>query len=136
MTTTFHGTALIATWTYGTSGTLVINTGYRSLTYDPTVDKVDVTSGPDGQHSYMMGAKDGKANFTFLQASKGTQILTAFVEGQLGTLKWQPEGMAATYPVHTAAFYSDGIKHAFNYAGEPVFSCDLQQTGARTDGTN
>lgn len=136
MTTTFHGTALVLTWTYGTNGTITLNTGYRSMSYDPSVDSVDVTSGPDANHTYIMGAKDGKANVSFLQATKGTAVLTGLIEGQLGTLKWQPEGTASTYPYSSAPFYSLGIKQAFSYSGEPVFSVDLQQNGSRTDGTN
>lgn len=132
----FVGSALVVTWTY-TTGTITMNTDFRTFNYTPSIDYYDETAGADLSKQRIAGFKDGQASFGgLLQAGSLPAWGTAFIEGAVGTLVWCPEGTAAGKYHGTAQFLSGGLKQQYAYAGLVEVSIDFQQNGARSEGTS
>src|SRR5512146_2573050 len=131
----FTGSVLTVSWIYS-SGTIDMNTDYRSFAYTPSVEYYDETAGADLNHQRIPGYKDGQAKFGgLLQSGSLPTWATALIEGALGTLVWCPEGTAAGKYHGTAAFRSGGLQQQYVYNGLVEVTIDFQQNGARSEGT-
>ncbi len=138
----FVGSAVYLKWTFGATGTLILAPDYRNWNYAPSIDLLDATAGADTSRQYVKSYKDGRASLSGVLQPGGTitgnaagTIYNAFTEGTIGTMEWGPEGTAAGKPKFSAPFMSMGLTYNPVYNQIQEFSVDLQQNGARTDGT-
>lgn len=135
----YLGSAAVIQW-ITSAGTTLMNADYRTFNYAPSIDFLDETAGADTAVQRIPYMKDGQATYTgLLQSGTGTggwSMGSAVVEGQLGTLKYHPEGTAAGKPVITIPAYSQGASYNWAYNTLTEISVSWQQNGARTDGTN
>lgn len=138
-TTSYSGSALNVQWIYA-SGTATISGNQRTLSYTPTIDLIDQTSGADSNKHYLTAVKDGKATLEALVQSGtnagGTSAFATLTEGAVGTLVWSPEGTGATKPKYTIPAIAQGVGFTYPYADVVVASVSFQQNGTRAEGTN
>ena len=138
-TNSYSGSALDVKWIHS-GGTATISGNQRTLSYTPSIDFIDQSSGADSSKKYLNGLKDGQATLEALvQAgtnSGGTAAFSTLTEGAVGTLVWSPEGTAATKPKYTIPAKSGGVGFTYPYSDVTVASVSFQQNGDRTEGTN
>ena len=133
----YVGNIAICTWTTST-GTGTLSADFRTFNYSPSVDLVEETAGADANKLYLAAQKDGKFSWAGVQqaVTAGTALLALMNEGQIGTLFYSPEGTAATKPKYTIPAISMGWKQNEPYNNVVEITCEWQQNGARTEGTN
>lgn len=138
-TTSYTGSALVVQWLYA-SGTNLVSGNQRTLSYTPSIDLVDQTSGADTNKKYLTAVKDGQATLEALLQSGtnagGTSAFSTLTEGNSGTLIWSPEGTAAGKAKYTMPAISQGVGFTYPYADVVVASTSFQQNGTRVEGTN
>ena len=136
---TFAGSSLVVSWMQP-AATTILTGDHKSLTYTPSINFIDATAGADTHKTYIAGVKDGSATYSANMqggtASGGTITFSTVAEGNLGTLKIQPEGTASTKPYINIPAISQGA--AFNYPYQDVVevTVNFQQNGARVEGSN
>ena len=135
----YTGVSMDIKWLYA-AGTTSLSGDYRSLDYTPSIDMVDQSAGADTNKTYITALKDGRVSLTAVfqsgNVAGGTAMAAVLAEGNSGTLIWSPEGTAATKPKYTIPAISMGASFAYPYNDLVVLTCDFQQNGARTEGTN
>ncbi len=117
------------------SATLTLSTDQRTITTEESVDLIDETAGADANKQYIVSYKDGKAGFAGLYQAGGTAIFSAAPAGQIGTLKYAPDGSVAGSVLITIPAISNGVKTNSVYNGLVEVSIDWQQNGTKTYGT-
>lgn len=130
----YSGSAVVVDWVTS-SGTTGLHADYKTISYTPSVDLIEVTAGSDADKSYVVGPKSGQASFTGIMQASGTAITAKLIEGQVGTLNIYPEGSASGKQKLSFPAISMGAKYSVAYAGVNELSADWTQNGARTDGT-
>lgn len=134
-TNSYSGSAIVVTW----NGT-VISGNQTAFDYTPSIDLYDQTSAADTNKKYISGVKDGNASMSALVQSGtnggGTALYSILYEGASGTLKWSPEGTAASKPYYQCLAISQGVGFTYPYNNVVVANVSFQQNGARTEGTN
>lgn len=132
------GSAVVIRWMWGSTGTILLNTDYQSFDYSPSIEQLDDTAGNDTARTYIQGFKSGVANYSgYLQQGSAPTWGSALIEGQVGTLEWNPEGTAAGKIKQTIpAFCTSGFKTSAPFDRQISVSLSWQQNGSRTDGTN
>src|SRR3990167_2912732 len=94
----YLGSAAVVQW-ITSGGTLTLQTEYRGWNYTPTIELVGATPGAGVSRRRINSFKDGSARLTMLgQTSQTLADATALVEGQLGTIIYQPAGTAVSRP--------------------------------------
>lgn len=133
------GPTMVLTWVTS-AGTVLLAGDYRSCTWAPSIDYVDVSAGADTQHGRLTALKDARADITLVAQTGGTQIQTYLQPGQAGTLTIQPEGTAANKRKIVFPSYADGAQVEMPYSTEVVLTCGFTAGGAVlanwTDATN
>jgi hypothetical protein len=117
------------------SATLTLNTDYRSFNTGETRELIEETAGSDTSKQWISSYPDGDASFTGLYQIGGTAVFTACVGGQLGTLRYAPDGSVAGSILVTIPAISKGVKINSAYNNLVEVSVDWQQNGVRTYGT-
>lgn len=131
----FSGSALQLIWTWA-SGTLVMDTDYRSFNYQPGVEFYEETAGAASTKEYIVSMKTGQASFSgVMQAGSMAAYGSALKEGNLGTLVFRPEGSVAGKYTATIGAYSQGINFNQVYNQLVESTCNFMQTGVRSEGT-
>ena len=131
----FMGTALALDWIWA-SGTIAMNTDYRTFNYTPAVQQIDDTAGADIAMSYVKGLSSGALSFTGkMQAGSVSAWGSAFKEGNIGTVIFYPEGTAlgkyhGTVPAIVNAMVTD-----MSYNDTYTVSISWLQNGTRAEGT-
>lgn len=139
MTTEFYGSSLVVTWN-GPSGSADLTADQRSVTFSPTVQMDDKSTGAESYKSYMTGLKDFTASYKGMYQT-GTAALNASLEdklapGSIGTLYMWPLGSSvAGNRIYTMPVISQGIQQAWSYAGLTELNCSFQGNGTVTYGT-
>ena len=135
----YTGGSMDIKWMHS-AGTTSLSGDYRSLDYTPSIDMVDQSAGADTNKTYITALKDGRVSLTAVfqggSVAGGTVMANVLAEGNGGTLIWSPEGTAATKPKYTIPAISMGPAFSYPYNDLVVLTCDFQQNGARTEGTN
>jgi len=132
----YLGSAAVVKW-ITSGGTLTLQTEYRVWNYTPTIELVDATAGADGNRRRINSFKDGSARLTMLdQTSAALAEATALVEGQIGTITYQPSGTAVGRLIKTIPAISQGMTYNSPYADVVSIDIAWQQNGTRVDGTN
>lgn len=136
---TYAGSSLVVQWIQA-AATTTLTGDHKTLTYTPSINFIDATAGADANKSYIPGVKDGNATFNANMQSGtnagGTVTFSTLAEGNLGTLKWMPEGTAAALPYYQIPAYSQGAAFSYPYDGVVEVTCNFQQNGVRAEGTN
>jgi hypothetical protein len=137
--TRYAGSSLIISWIQA-SATTILSSDYRTLDYTPSIDFIDQSAGADTAKTYISSLTDGQLSMSFLVGAGatgvGTAPIAALAEGNLGTIKWSPEGTASTKIYSQIPAYSQGVKLSYPYAGVVEATVSFQQNGARASGTN
>jgi len=135
----YAGSSLVISWLQA-AATTVLSGAHKSLTYTPSINFYDATSGADANKSYIAGVKDGTATFNanLLAGSVagGTVTYAVVVEGAAGTLQIQPEGTAASKPKISIPALAQGAQFSFPYDNIVEVTVNFQQNGARVDAAN
>ena len=132
----YAGSSLVVTWIQA-AATTVLTGDHRSFTYTPSIQFYDETAGADGNKKYLAGVKDGNATFNAVMqsgtGSGGTATFSTLAEGNLGTIRWQPEGTSSPNPKYEMAALSQGAQFSYPYDNVTEVTVNFQQTGARTE---
>ena len=112
------------------SGTLTLNTDYRSLSATPSIGMVQATAGSDANHTYLTTIKDGKYSYRGVAQTAGTVLKAALAPGVIGTLIIGAEGTTATNQKETCPVISMGASYSYPYDNIVEISCDFQANGA------
>ena len=115
------------------SGTITMNTDYRTVNTTETVGLADFTAGADTDRSYGATVKDGSLSYAGLHQAVGTAFKQALEAGNVGTVILSPEGTASGKPKETYPVISQGAKMNYPYDNVVEVSCDFQKNGARVD---
>lgn len=125
----YTGSALYANFIYS-GGTVALTGTQRTLSYEATIDTVDVTSGADTEKSYLTTLGDATMSMTILDnASAGSAVRRACARGNYGTLTWGPEGSAVGKPKYSCAAWVTGFSTEYPYDGEVEFEVSFQKDG-------
>ena len=125
------GPTMILSWIWS-GGTVVLNSDYRSVSFNPSIAYEEVTAGSDTQVGRLTTIKDATASIELVMQTGGTAMGTALQPGNSGTLLIQPEGTAVGKRKITLPCYCDGAVPSFPYANVAVISCGF--TGSSTIG--
>jgi hypothetical protein len=112
------------------SGTLTLNTDYRSLSAAPTIGMVDASAGSDANRTYLTTLKDGKYSYRGVAQTAGTVLKAALAPGVVGTLIIGAEGTAAPNQKETCPVISMGASYNYPYDNIVEITCDFQANGA------
>ena len=136
---TYAGSSLVVAWIQA-AATTILTGDHKGLTYTPSINFIDASAGADTHKSYIPNVKDGSvtfnANFQAGTNSGGTATFSTLTEGNLGTLKWSPEGTVSTKPFSQIPAYAQGPSFNYPYADVVEVTVNFQQNGARVEGTN
>lgn len=128
------GSAADILWIWS-GGTFDLDPEFRSLVYTPAISYTDMTAIVDETFRKVNGYKDGNAVVNYLSQTDGTQILTACVEGEHGTLQWSEFGTIAHYIRHTMPAISLGVVTNNPYNDVTNYTIGFQQDGIRIEDT-
>ena len=132
----YKGSSLVVTWIQA-AATTVLTGDHRSFTYTPSIDFVDQTAGADPNKLYLVGLKDGNATYNAViqsgTGSGGTLTFSTLSEGNIGTLRWQPEGTASPNPKYEIPAISQGVALSHPYDNVSEVTVNWQQNGARSE---
>jgi hypothetical protein len=135
----FVGSSLVVLWVQA-SATTSLTGDYRTFNYAPSIELLEETAGADTAKQYVPYMKDGRITFTsLLQATSavgGTVMTSTLTEGNIGTIKFSPEGTAAGKSLYTIPAISMGAALNIQYNNFTEVSVEWQQNGPRVEGTN
>jgi len=123
------GPTMILTWTTS-AGTYNLAGDYRTFTWSPSIDYVEVSAGSDTQKGRLTALKDATANVTLVAQTAGTALVAGLVPGQAGTLICGPEGTAVGKRKITLPAYCDGASFDMPYADAVTITCGFTGAGA------
>jgi hypothetical protein len=135
----FYGSALVINFN-GTGGSIDLTADQRAVTFSPSIQMDDVSTGSQGAKTYLTGQKDFTVSYKGLYQS-GTAALGASLEDKLGvgvygTLSVWPLGSAvAGNRIYTMPVISQGVQQSWAYAGITEINCSFQGNGTVTYGT-
>ena len=135
----FYGSALVVQWV-GTGGTIDISADFRNVTYSPTIQMDDKSTGSESVKTYLTGQKDFTVTYKGLYqtgtAGIGSATEDALAAGQVGTVYCYPLGSAATpNRKYTWPVISQGIQQQWIYNALTELNCSFQGNGTPTLGT-
>jgi hypothetical protein len=135
----FYGSALIVQWV-GTGGTIDISADYRNLSFSPTIQMDDKSTGSETVKTYLTGQKDYTVTYKGLYqtgtAGIGSATEDALGEGKVGTVYCYPLGSAATpNRKYTFPVISQGIQQNWVYNALTELNVSFQGNGTITYGT-
>jgi len=129
--TDITGQNAVISWIYS-GGTVPLNTDYRSITENPSVDLAECSAGADTYKSYIATLKTSTIEWSGLLQASGTAMLTALAPGTSGTLAVYPEGTASGKPSKTYPAICMGARTNIPYNDVVEISCTFQANGAWT----
>lgn len=117
-----------------TFASTTLNTLYRSVSEEQSVDLVDKSAFDDAHKSYLAALRDTKIGIEFLV--DGTSAWAACAPGTEGTIVYSPEGTASGKPKYTAVGIVATRSRENPYNELVTASVDFQLQAAWTEGTN
>ena len=123
----------------GTAGTLDMSADLRSVTFSPTGQMDDVTTGSEAYKHYLTTLKDFTVSYKGL-AQAGTAAAGSAVEdylawGQVGTIYCYPQGTGTSYRKYTWPVISQGVQQNFQYNALTEVNVSFQGNGTVVYGT-
>jgi len=97
MANEFAGSAAYLEWIYS-SGTVVLNTDFRTITYTPSMELIDATAGADAYRQSIASFTSVQLTFSGIFPSNGTAQMQALKERTTGTVNYGPAGTATNSP--------------------------------------
>lgn len=135
----FYGSSVIVQWV-GTGGTIDLSADQRAVTYSPSIQMDDNSTGSATVKSYLTRQTDFTVTYKGLYqtgtAGIGSATEDALAAGQPGTIYLYPLGSAATpNRKYTFPVISQGIQQSFAYTTLTELNCSFQGNGTPTLGT-
>ena len=136
---TFYGNNVCFVWQYG-AGSLDMSTYQRAVTYSPSIQLDDKSSGSDNAKSYLTRQTDFTVTFKGLYQSGTAGIGSAtedyLAAGSIGTVYLWPQGSTvAGNRKYTLPAISQGIQQSWAYAGLCELNVSFQGNGTPVYGT-
>jgi hypothetical protein len=137
--TEFYGTGLCINFN-GTGGSIDLTADQRSVTFSPTIQMDDKSTGAEGAKSYLTRQTDFTVSYKGLYQS-GTAAIGASVEDKLGvgvygTLTIYPLGSTvAGNRIYTMPVISQGVQQSWGYTSLTELNVSFQGNGTITYGT-
>ena len=128
MANEFAGSAAYLEWV-NSSGTLVLNTDFRTITYTPSMETIDATAGADAYRQKLASFTDVSLAFDGLFPSNGTATLTQLKEGTQGTVNYGPAGTASSAPKISFPAIAGGPGINESYNDVVAVSCTFELFG-------
>jgi hypothetical protein len=136
----FYGNALIVQFA-GTGGTTDLSADQRVVTFSPSIQMDDKSTGSEGAKSYVTRQTDFSVTLKSLYqsgtAGVGSALEDTLAPGQAGTIYCWPQGSATgtanrkyTWPV-----ISQGVQQNWQYTTLVELNCAFQGNGTWTFGT-
>lgn len=130
----YTGSALYLQWVYsGASGTVTLNTNYRTCEVDEPTDVVDSSAGADTHRSGLATLTTGTIKLEFLDQTGGTANWNALAPKIDGTLTIGPEGTASGKPKQALYALIVGRNRVFKYDDVVTISVDMRMQAASSD---
>ena len=126
----YTGTALYLAF----NGT-VLDTDYRSLGPEESIDTVEQSAGADTNKTYLTLLKDGTTSTSIVAQAADTTTWGAVAPGAEGTLEWAEEGTTAGNQRHYVNAIVLSRTKTIEYAGLVMADISWQFSGAVTDDT-
>lgn len=123
------GPTMVLSWIW-TGGTISLAGDYRTCTWSPSIDYVEVSAGSDTQKGRITALKDATANVTLVAQTAGTAMVAALAPGMSGTLIIGPEGTATNKRKITFPCYCDGGAFDLPYADAVTITSGFTGAGA------
>ena len=131
----FMGTALKVTWSWS-GGTLPLADDYRTFNYTPSVAAIDDSAGADAAMSYVKGITSGALSWAGkIQSGSVAAYASAMAAGNVGTVTFYPQGLAAGQYRGTVPAWCNGFVYDIGYNDTANVSCSWMQNGLLADGT-
>lgn len=128
----YVGNGLYAHFVYS-GGTVVLNTDYRTLDDNRTIENVDTSAGADTWKSHVVTLRDGTIDFTYVDDnSAGTAIKRALVIGTAGTLVYGPQGTAVGMPKYASPVTVMDVQRPYKFNEAVITTVKFQRNGAPT----
>lgn len=128
------GSALYAQWVIA-GGTTLLHAESRQFTYTPSIDYAERQAGSDATKKRVPLFKDFNWSLEYTAQSDGTALITAFAEGQQGTLTVGEFGTAVGKPKLTLPSRSAGIVRNVPYNDIVMWTISGVADGDPTYGT-
>jgi hypothetical protein len=131
----YTGKNLFIRWIYGTAeyiltGTDTPQADFRTIGWDESLDKAEISAGSDTARDYLPTLADVTFDFTFIDdGTAGSAIYRAFAVGNHGTIQIGPLGSAAGLPIYSCWAFVDSSPREFQYDAEVERSYTLQRRG-------
>jgi len=108
-----------------------INSDYRTLNTDNTIDKSESTAGADTEKGYIETIGDATISMDYVleNSAAGTAIDGILYRGNRGTLTWGPEGTAAGKPKYSCVAFVESVSDPVTYNEVQVSSVSFQKDG-------
>jgi len=135
----FYGSALVVTWN-GASGSIDLTADFRTVTFSPSIQMDDNSTGNATYKSNLTGQKDLTVSYKGLYQT-GTAALNASLEdklgpGSIGTLYIYPLGSTvAGNRIYTMPVLSQGVQQSWVYNALTEVNVSFQGNGTITYGT-
>lgn len=126
----YTGTALYLAF----NGT-VLDTDYRSLGPEESIDTVEQSAGADTNKTYLTLLKDGTTSTSIVAQAADTITWGAVAPGEEGTLEWAEEGTTPGNQRHYVNAIVLSRTKTIEYAGLVMADISWQFSGAVTDDT-
>jgi hypothetical protein len=136
----FYGKDVVIQWS-GTGGTIDLSADQRSVTFSPSIQMDDNSTGNAGAKTYLTRQTDFTVSYKGLYqtgtAGIGSATEDALAPGQVGTIYCYPEGSVAgtAYRKYTWPVISQGIQQSWGYTSLTELNCSFQGNGTVTYGT-
>lgn len=135
----FYGKDLKFTWN-GPGGSVDMSEYQRGVTFSPSAQIDDNTTGAAGYKTKSVGLKDFTVSYKGLQQSSGTSGGTTLEDtlqaGQSGTIVFQPEGTATGARKYTFPAISQGLQVNQVYDALSELNVSFDGNGTITYGAN
>jgi hypothetical protein len=135
----FYGSALCVNFN-GTGGSIDLTADFRTVSFSPTIQMDDKSTGSETVKTYLTGQKDFTVTYKGLYQT-GTAALGASLEDKLnvgvfGTLLVYPLGSTvAGNRIYTMPVISQGVQQNWTYNGLTEVNVSFQGNGTITYGT-
>ena len=134
----FYGKDLEFLWV-GTAGTLNCSEFQRGVTFSPTVQIDDNTTGAAGYRTKSVGIKNFTLSYKGLAQTSATAGSATYIEntlraGEVGTVIFGPEGTAAGQRKYTLPVISQGLQQNLVYDSLTELNVSFDGNGTVTYG--
>lgn len=108
----------------------------RTFSYTRSGDEIDVTVREDTAKDYLPGFPDISAEMSGITLDgDDTNAVVNLMQGEVGSIKWYPEGKTATHPMYSSTYTVTEDGQEYPYDDAVTWSVGMRLTSAITVGT-